>query len=347
MNGHAGSRTSLSREEGSGLLDEKKELDGEEEASRSDFDLRFLMPEWDNVATTCMAYTRSVPWRLALLRLGIFLLPSFVQSRISRERTRAEKLMPTAYLDGMRGLAALFVYFCHYSYQSFTIAQGWGSAPNNYHVLKLPFLRLWYQGPVAVCVFFVISGYALSLKPLKQIRSRSYEDFAATLTSLTFRRGLRLYAPTMVSTFMVLVMLRLGVFEWTREFGNDRTYMKNIVEPHAERLGSTGEQLVDWVRSMFNFLAVFSWGNYDGSTREYTRTSTPRMLSLTNSSRLRRSSLDHSRRVPVLPISIPHNPRNGAPSNPYSALDCGRHHVLRIPQRPMGASAILLRYGLG
>jgi hypothetical protein len=268
MNGHASSKVSLSHEESMSLLDEKSLSDVESDAGRADLDHRFAIPKWTNIARNSVGYLRAVPWRLTFIRAAIFMVPSFLQHRTSRDRLRAERLAPTAYLDGMRGLAALFVFFCHYTYQSFIIAEGWGSSPDNHHFFKLPFIRLWYQGPPMVCLFFVVSGYALSLKPLKQMRSRSFEDFAGTTSSLVFRRGIRLYLPTAISTFVVVMMLRLGIYEWTRDFANDRTYMKNVAEPHPERLPTSWDQLTDWAWAMFNFVHVFGWDKYGGSPRK-------------------------------------------------------------------------------
>lgn len=209
---------------------------------------------------------RSTAWRALLVRLAFFLVPSFLQGRHAREQIRPAKLSPTAYLDGMRGLAALFVFFCHYFYQAFIIAEGWGAGPTNYDFLKLPFVRLWYQGPPAVCLFFVISGYALSYRPLKLVRSRASADFANAISSLVFRRGIRLYMPTAISTFMIICLLRIGAYEWTREFANNRKYMKNIVEPHPERMEFAYDQYVDWVMHMYRFVHVFNWDKFGGST---------------------------------------------------------------------------------
>lgn len=204
--------------------------------------------------------------RMALVRVYLFFLPSFLHSRVSRKHTRLEKLSPTSYLDGMRGVAALCVFFCHYFYQSFIVAEGWGSAPHNNQLLKLPIIRLFYQGPPAVCLFFVISGYALSYKPLTLIRTRHFDKFVAIMSSMTFRRFLRLYVPTTISTFMVVILLRLGVYEWTREYASDKTCLKNILEPHPERLETTWEQLVHWSWNMYEFVHVFGWERFGGST---------------------------------------------------------------------------------
>ncbi|KAI8301966.1 hypothetical protein K4K61_008364 [Colletotrichum sp. SAR11_59] len=266
MNGHAASKVSLSHEEGMGLLDEKTLSDVESESGRADLEVRFAIPRWSTLARGVVGYVRAVPWRVTLIRSLIFLLPSFVQSRFTREWSRPEKLFPTSYLDGMRGLAALFVFFCHYFYQAFIIAEGWGSSETNYHILKLPFLRLFYQGPPAVCLFFVISGYALSLKPIKLIRSQKWDEFSATTTSLIFRRFIRLYMPTAISTFGIMLMLQMGVYEWTRDFAIDRKWHKNVMEPHPKPLDTFSEQIWDWVWSMFNFVHVFGWERFGGST---------------------------------------------------------------------------------
>ncbi|KFA66425.1 hypothetical protein S40285_01315 [Stachybotrys chlorohalonatus IBT 40285] len=272
MNEYAPSKQSFSFEEKVSLLEDRSPSDTDSDSGHSDLDARFAIqkfsswsqwPQWSTMAAAPLF--RCAPWRL-FLRSLLFLVPSFLQGRHAREQIRPAKLAPTAYLDGMRGLAALFVYFCHYFYQAFTIAESWGCGDNNYHFLKLPFIRLFYQGPQAVCVFFVISGYALSYRPLKLIRSRSYTELANTMSSLIFRRGIRLYLPTAISTLMIICLLRVGAYEWTREFANDRTYMKNVVEPHPDRMESAYDQFYDWAWQMYRFVHVFSWDKYGGTT---------------------------------------------------------------------------------
>lgn len=263
-----------SQEENLGLLDDKISTDSDSEGgsvtdAQSWFGVRVQYPDYSKHLWTVAdrwSHLRSAPWRVLSIRVVVFLMPSFLQGRHAREQLCPPKLAPTAYLDGMRGLAALFVFFCHYSYQAFTIAKSWGTGTDNYHFLKLPFLRLWYQGPVAVCVFFVVSGYALSYRPIKLIRSGALSDFATTMSSLTFRRALRLYLPTAVSTFMIICLLRIGAYEWTRQFASNRMYMKNIVEPHPVRMESQYAQFRDWALHMYNFVHVFGWDEHGGST---------------------------------------------------------------------------------
>ncbi|KAF4977048.1 hypothetical protein FZEAL_6365 [Fusarium zealandicum] len=271
MNDHPPTQNSLSDEEKMGLLDnrslsDRSLSDAESDNSHNDLESRLPLTKWAGPVLAPVEYLRSTPWRVFLVRFAWFLIPSFLQSRFTREQARPVKLAPTAYLDGMRGVAALVVLFCHFSYQAFVIAKGWGCDDSHYYFLKLPFLRLWYQGPPAVCLFFVISGYALSYRPLKLIRSRNSQDFSTTMSSLVFRRGIRLYLPTAISTLMIVCLIRLGVYEWTRDFAKDRTYMRNVREPHPPRLGSTHEQLGDWAKDMFQFVHVFGWKTHGGST---------------------------------------------------------------------------------
>ncbi|KAJ4157202.1 hypothetical protein NW754_008845 [Fusarium falciforme] len=267
MNGHSPTHyRSPSEEEKMGLLDDRSISDVDSDSGRNDLEHRFLLTKWAGPILAPVDYLRSTPWRVFLVRLAWFFVPSFLQGRHAREQIRPAKLAPTAYLDGMRGVAALVVLFCHFFYQAFVIAKGWGCNDSHYYILKLPILRLWFQGPPAVCLFFVISGYALSYRPLKLIRSRSSQDFSTAMSSLVFRRGIRLYLPTAISTLMIVALIRSGAYEGTRAFALDRTYMRNVIEPHPTRLKTNYAQLADWAKDMFKFVHVFGWKTHGGST---------------------------------------------------------------------------------
>lgn len=274
MNGHAASKNSVSFEENVSLLDEKSLSDIDSEAGRADNDSRFpSAQEWANFgkrAVTGLPIPMRIPsrshCRALMVKTGLFLLPSFISSRLSHERTGPHRLGPTAYLDGMRGLAAFIVFFCHYFYSSFIIADGWGSNNSNYDIFKLPFLRLVYAGPPMVAIFFIVSGYALSLKPLKLARGQKWSDFTTTMSSFVFRRALRLFLPTFVSTFMIVILLRLGAYEWNREFSKDRTFHWNVQETAPDYKETLSAQLRDWVWNMFNFVHIWGWEKYGGST---------------------------------------------------------------------------------
>lgn len=87
------------------------------------------------------------------------LLPSFVTSYFRPNSTaRPKRLHDTAYLDGLRGVAAFIVYLHHtqmqYNYESL---YGYGSIAGADHILQLPFFKLLNAGPGAVALFFLIS----------------------------------------------------------------------------------------------------------------------------------------------------------------------------------------------
>ena len=142
-----------------------------------------------------------------LKKILVTLLPTPLQRRIlpSQYQSKPTRLHPTAYLDGLRGLASLSVCLLHYT-SNFAprLNAPYGIADDKMHSspLQLPFIRIIYTGRPFVHVFFVISGFVLSLKPLKLARAHKYADLHATLSSSVFRRGLRLYLPCVASTFV-------------------------------------------------------------------------------------------------------------------------------------------------
>ena len=207
--------------------------------------------------------------RLAVYRASFALLPSFIQKKITGDITKPERLHPSSHLDGIRGLAAFFVFFCHLSYNCFIITYGFGLGDegDNYHLLQLPIIRLFYSGPPMVSIFFVISGYALSLKSLKQMRAHQWDGLLHTMSSSIFRRGFRLFLPTTISTFLIVIMIRLGWYESTRAFANNRDMLRNVLEYHPFQHITFSEQFWDWVYTLNNFISVWSWDVYAGSTR--------------------------------------------------------------------------------
>ncbi|KAH7150578.1 acyltransferase family-domain-containing protein [Dactylonectria estremocensis] len=197
-------------------------------------------------------------------RIVAFLTPSFLQARHARDQDHPPQLGPTAYLNGIRGVACLVVFNCHYANYNYDIAIAWGSGGENYNFPRLPIVRLLYAGIPAVCVFFVISGYCLSYKALKLVRSRNGQDFSATMSSLIFRRGIRLYLPTTFSTFIIAWLLRMGMYEWFREHGQNKAYFTKYDPP--VRLETTSMQLMHWANTVFSGFQLSNWRdpvNYD------------------------------------------------------------------------------------
>jgi hypothetical protein len=147
--------------------------------------------------------------REIFLKFAIAIIPSPVHSYISSYKPKASKSQ-LAYLDGLRGIAAFIVYIDHFSAPHFKgMLDSYGSTPSDTSILQLPIIRLLYNGGPMVCVFFVISGAVLSLKPLTLLNAQHWINVYQTLTSSVFRRFIRLYLPTTIVTFLVMVMVQL------------------------------------------------------------------------------------------------------------------------------------------
>ena len=91
-----------------------------------------------------------------------------------------------------------------------------------------------------VHVFFVISGFVLSRKPLQLARAHRYDDLHKNLSSSVFRRAIRLYLPAAFSTFFVLLLIRAG---WAR--------------PPID--GGFLAQVEDWAGAMFDISKPWQW----------------------------------------------------------------------------------------
>lgn len=111
----------------------------------------------------------------------------------SQERTS------TAYLDGLRGLAALIVYFSHsipwwYGAEGL-IEHGWGYH-SEHMFATFPFIRSFFTGgAAAVTIFFVLSGYVLSISPLRKLKDRPVDETRRYLVAAALRRPVRLFLP--------------------------------------------------------------------------------------------------------------------------------------------------------
>ncbi|GAB7354011.1 hypothetical protein MBLNU459_g4601t1 [Dothideomycetes sp. NU459] len=227
----------------------------QEVAFNNDTHSRTPKLRWTKAGSVSLLYLRSTLF---------FLLPTFVQSRVRPSPPGSSKpLHPTAFLDGMRGLAALFVFFYHLSYSSHDVLTAYGADGSNYEFLKLPFVRFFYTGPAMVAIFYVVSGYALSYKPVRQMRSRDWKGLMHTISSSILRRAIRLYLPCVVSTLMIVLLVRLGVYEWTREIAEDWQRLDHVRETHLQHFDTTAEQLRDWASKMWIFVHPWSFGTKD------------------------------------------------------------------------------------
>ena len=141
------------------------------------------------------------------------------------------------------GIASFLVFVHHFT-------TGWVGPYKPYYgvdtekrpssLVQLPFVRVIYSGRPMVHVFFVISGFVLSRKPLQMARAHRYDDLHKTLSSSVFRRGIRLYLPAAFSTFFVLLLIRA---HWARQPVD----------------GGFLAQVADWTSAMFDITKPWQW----------------------------------------------------------------------------------------
>ena len=121
------------------------------------------------------------------------------------------------YIEGIRGWAALVVLVFHFTRETF------GASFPVYHSIWLHFLL---DGPLAVYVFFILSGDALSTTFLKT------QDFSF-LARMVVKRYFRLAGPILAACLMVYILMKAGL--------------------HFNREAAVIVQAEDWLGAFINF----------------------------------------------------------------------------------------------
>ena len=222
------------------------------------------------------------------LRSSTVLLPSFIRDWNRVKSSQAplsggrEALIA---LNGLRGVACLIVFNYHLLFVwTHSTDVSWGTIidtagldkgevvkyqhNDQKSLLQLPVIRLLYAGHAMVIIFFVISGYVLSHKPMKLMRAGRFEELQHALSSSVFRRGIRLFGPTMIGTFITMLFTNAGYFEAGKSERTDPITYRGNNEEHPVLLSRFHEQVWDWLRSMGYLISnVWNWdlyfNNYD------------------------------------------------------------------------------------
>lgn len=177
------------------------------------------------------------------------------RSMIRMSGPSKQQLRRTAYLDGLRGFAALLVYWHHHQLWAhdstdgmFVFENAWGYE-GKYYFATIPGIRNFFTGGhYSVTTFFVISGYVLSAKPLSLIQAGEYGKLGENLGSALFRRWLRLYLPVIATTFIYMTSWHaFGI--WTV----------------AEHMPTYSEELWAWFSEFKNFSFIFGPGGRGGN----------------------------------------------------------------------------------
>lgn len=128
--------------------------------------------------------------------------------------------------------------------------------------MRLSIIRLTIFGLPNVYVFFVISGYALSHKPLTLIRLKRLEDTYNTLASSAFHQHTRLFLLAAVVCFFSMFITYFRF--WEDRDGISGAATATLETPHFK---TTWDQLWDYVRFMFDLSGPFhvgsKWSFYD------------------------------------------------------------------------------------
>lgn len=147
----------------------------------------------------------------------------------------------TAWLDGLRGCAALAVVFGHWSgFAGFDGAPVYGAHSLNDTVsmqfdewYRLPIFRwLYASADAAVSTFFIISGYVLTRKFLGYLHERNYRTFATSLSSTVLRRVLRLWLPTVLTAFTGMLLSVTGFrnrYQGMYPLSSETTFLRELI----------------------------------------------------------------------------------------------------------------------
>ncbi|PBP26810.1 acyltransferase [Diplocarpon rosae] len=99
-------------------------------------------------------------------------------------------------------------------------------------------------GHFAVPIFFVVSAYALSVKPLSLIHAEEFDKLGDSFASSIFRRWIRLWMPVCITTFIYMTPCHYPGF-YTDEYVQQATYREEVWE---------------WYTQLKNFSFVFDTG---------------------------------------------------------------------------------------
>jgi len=167
---------------------------------------------------------------------------------------KMRKESPTAFLDGIRGYAALFVCFYHLRLgYTDEVHASYGTGTGNRSILQFPFIRILFAGQSMIVVFFVVSGYALASGALKDIHAGNIPKSLDRIRSSILRRAIRLFLPTLVASFVACICIYLGFYAIDPSLDVRAGYR----EPEPAQQLSFFAQLYDWFWQTAKFLNIY------------------------------------------------------------------------------------------
>lgn len=184
----------------------------------------------NTITGSSSGYTETAMWALNLLR------PSW----LTRGASRPQRLRRTAWVDGMRGFAALLVYILHHElwahepHRAEQIMQSSYGYEGRHYFITLPWIRTFFTGGHgAVAIFFILSGYVLATKPIALLYSGDHSSLIGNIGSAIFRRWFRLYLPIFFVTLNCV-----SLWHWSG------------VETSFPPKGSFSDEIFSWYQEM-------------------------------------------------------------------------------------------------
>ncbi|KAB8276945.1 acyltransferase 3 [Aspergillus minisclerotigenes] len=190
-------------------------------------------------------------------RLYLAFLPSFVRDQLQGRQQPPTKIHATTYLDGFRGVMSLLVFVRHFLLPWFPrLDHGFGQEIGDESLFQLPVIRILYSGP-NVPIFLIVSGYLVSLKPINLMREGKSSLVWESLASSTFRRAFRIFPTPLFSSFIVMLLVQLGMFDYPY------TSLPGHIPTHPKRLQGIIQQFLDWLRFVFYDLTnPWTWSTH-------------------------------------------------------------------------------------
>jgi hypothetical protein len=107
---------------------------------------------------------------------------------------------------------------------------------------------LYVSGQSMIGIFFVVSGFILTTKPLYLLRKQDHATLYKTIASCMFRRWFRLWLPAFFSTFIVVIAIRFNLK--LDSPGGPKQHM---------RMETFSLQVKDWFLAMMRFSSPFAY----------------------------------------------------------------------------------------
>lgn len=114
------------------------------------------------------------------------------------------------YLEGLRGAAALMVFFCHFSYAFYYALYSTeiveANMPGNLDAyLSVTPLNILYNGKLAVQIFFILCGYVISIRYFET----GNKDY---LVKSAVKRYFRLLVPILFLEVVTFFLMKIGAY---------------------------------------------------------------------------------------------------------------------------------------